>query len=231
MFQLGHISCKNVKGDSLHILFCKGLYGHVIGGILHYCCWREGPGKICKKRPWERLSVLFEQIQVEFSFQEATTRLTNLKISMFTDAQKPWSKWANPDVKGGEAKHLLPALIPVIKRLFDKSRLPEEVNMILAAEGLERLVTLWDSMEIIPTDAEFAKSMALGNAFPDSYNELNVWPLEKDRKSFHKVHKHHTLIHLLKKIKILEPQAAMVLQSRRFCRTLQQIGAFSFHGC
>ena len=33
------------------------------------------------------------------------------------------------------------------------------------------------------------------------------------------------------KIKILEPQAAMVLQSRRFCRTLQQIGAFSFHGC
>eukprot|EP00435_Cladocopium_sp_Y103_P036720 s1262_g9.t1 len=186
LFQLDHISCKNVRGDPLHILFCKGLYSHLIGGILHYCCWREGPGKICKKKPWERLSVLFEQIQVEYSLQEATTRLTNLKLSMFTDAQKPWSKWANLDVKGGEAKHLLPALIPVIKRLFDKSRLPEEMNMILAAESLEKLVNLWDLMGIIPTDAEFAESMALGKAFLDSYHELNVWSLEKDRKSFHK---------------------------------------------
>ena len=31
------------------------------------------------------------------------------------------------------------------------------------------------------------------------------------------------------KFKILEPQAAMVLQRGRFCRTLKQIGAFSFH--
>ena len=107
--------------------------------------------------------MLFEQIQVEFSFQEATTRLTNLKISMFTDAQKPWSKWANPDVKGGEAKHLLPALIPVIKRLFDKSRLPEEVNMILAAEGLERLVT----------------SGILWKSFPQMLNLQNPWPWER----------------------------------------------------
>ena len=92
---------------------------------------------------------------------------------------------------------MLPALTPVIKRPFDKSRLPEEVNMILAAESLEKLVNLQGSMEIIPTDAEFAKSMALGKAFLDSYHELNVWSLEKDRKSFHKVHKHHTFIHLL----------------------------------
>ena len=186
---------------------------------------------MCKKRPWERLSVLFEQIQVEYAFQEATTRPANLKISMFTDAQKPWSKQANLDVKGGEAKHLLPALAPVIKKLFDKSRLPEEVNMILAAESLEKLVNLWDSMEIIPADAEFAKSMALGKACLGSYHELNVWSLEKDRTGLHKVHKHHTFIHLLKNSKFLNPKLQWCLKAADFVGHCSKLGAFSFHGC
>ena len=224
LFQLDHISCKNVKGDHLHILFCKGLYGHLIGSILHYCCWREGPGKVCKKKPWERLSVLFEQIQLEYKSQESTTRLTNLRLSMFTDSQKPWSKWANLDVKGGEAKHLLPALIPVIKRLFANSRLPEEMNMILAAESLEKLVSLWDSMEIIPTDAEFANSMALGKAFLDSYHELNVWSLEKDRKSFHKVHKHHTFLHLLKNSRHMNPKLQWCFKAEDFVGHCAKLG-------
>ena len=34
VFAIPHVSCKNVRGDSLHILFCKGLYGHLIGSIL-----------------------------------------------------------------------------------------------------------------------------------------------------------------------------------------------------
>ena len=177
---------------------------------------------MAKKKPWERLSVLFEQIQVEYSLQGATTRLTNLKLSMFTDAKNPWSKWANLDVKGGEAKHLLPALIPVIKRLFDKSRLPEEMNMILAAESLEKLVHLWDLMGIIP--AEFAESMALGKAFLDSYHELNVWSLEKDRKSFHKVHKHHTFIHLLKNSKFLNPKLQWCFKAEDFVGHCSKLG-------
>ena len=43
LFKLRGTSCM-VRGDPLHILFCKGLYSHLIGSILHYCCYYEGPG-------------------------------------------------------------------------------------------------------------------------------------------------------------------------------------------
>ena len=185
---------------------------------------RKAQAKFAKKKPWERLSVLFEQIQVEYSLQGATTRLTNLKLSMFTDAQKPWSKWASLDCKGGEAKHLLPALLPVIKKLFQRSRLPEEDHMVLAAESLEKLVRLWDSSGIIPTDAQFGESMALGKAFLDSYHALNVWSLEKGRKSFHIVHKFHTFLHLLQNSKFLNPKLQWCFKAEDFVGHISKLG-------
>ena len=48
VFTVPHVSCKNVRGDPLHILVCTGLYGHLIGSILHYICWYEGPGSARK---------------------------------------------------------------------------------------------------------------------------------------------------------------------------------------
>ena len=42
LFMLPHVSSSMVRGDPLHILFCKGLYSHLIGGILHYCCFYRG---------------------------------------------------------------------------------------------------------------------------------------------------------------------------------------------
>ena len=56
---------KNVRGDPLHILICKGLYGHVLGSILHYACYIEGPGKRAIKKPADRLAILFSQIQIQ----------------------------------------------------------------------------------------------------------------------------------------------------------------------
>ena len=55
IFQLPHLSCKNARGDPMHILFCKGLYQQLIGGILHYALLRrtwkghfkEALGKAC----------------------------------------------------------------------------------------------------------------------------------------------------------------------------------------
>ena len=35
VFTILHVTCKNVRGDPLHILFYKALYGHLIGSILH----------------------------------------------------------------------------------------------------------------------------------------------------------------------------------------------------
>ena len=70
----------------------------------------EGPGVGTAKKPWERLAVLFSQIQVHYTQQRCKNRLTNLRLSMITGPNKPWSKHAVLDCKGGEARHLLPAL-------------------------------------------------------------------------------------------------------------------------
>ena len=118
VLQLPHVSAKNIRGDPMHILFCKGVYGHVLGGILHYACWYEGPGKVCKERPWKRLGLIFDSVQSEYKQQGIKNRLTNLKLSMFTDAAKPWAGKASLDCKAAEAKHLLPALVPVLEQLF-----------------------------------------------------------------------------------------------------------------
>ena len=91
IFRLPRVSPCMVRGDPLHILFCKGLYSHLIGCILHYVCYLDGPGKRQPKKPWERLSLLFSELQVEYSNRDVKNRLTNLRISVFTDTAKPWS--------------------------------------------------------------------------------------------------------------------------------------------
>ena len=90
LFKLPDTSSCMVRDDPLHILFCKGLYSHLIGSILHFCCYYEGPGT-------------------------RTANKTNLKLSMITDPGKPWSK--HPILQG-ESRHSLPALTPVPQPAF-----------------------------------------------------------------------------------------------------------------
>lgn len=214
----------HVRGDPLHILFCKGLYGHLIGSILHYCCWKEGPGQRPTKKPTERLAVIFNQIQIEYSKQDCKNRLTNLKISMFSDAGKPWANWANLGIKAGESKHLLPALLPVLRKLFEKSNEPCEEHMLLAATSLEKLVDLWDQSGTFLTQREYEKSLHLGGTFLNSYSYLNNWSLEKDRKSFHIVPKHHSFLHLLWGAKHLNPRIAWCFAGEDFVGQISKLG-------
>ena len=64
----------------MHILFCKGVYSHLIGGILHYACWLEGPGKVCKEKPWKRLGLIFKEIQEEYKSHRSSLYHWNLQI-------------------------------------------------------------------------------------------------------------------------------------------------------
>ncbi len=120
LFGLPGVSCKMVRGDPSHVLFTRGLYGHLMGSCLHYACYFEGPGKVCKVPAPERLAVIFKEVQVAYSQQEASCGMTNLRLSMFCDAKKPWANWANLDTKGREGKQLLPALLPGCNGLLGK---------------------------------------------------------------------------------------------------------------
>ena len=85
------------------------------------------------------------------------SRLTNLKLSMFTNAEKPWLGKATMDCKAGESKHLLPALVPVLEKMFAGTKKEEEKKMLSAAKSLEKLVALWDEAGTFLIPAEFSK--------------------------------------------------------------------------
>ena len=113
---------------------------------MHYLCYYEGPGVRTAKKPSERLAVLFSQVQVHYTQQECKNRLTNLRLSMICDPAKPWSKHPVLDCKGGESRHLLPALTPVLQSVFAGTTERCEVEMLNAATSLEKLVKLWETL-------------------------------------------------------------------------------------
>ena len=65
------------------------------------------------------LLLIFQQIQVQYRLQETPTRLTKLKLSMFTKEDKPWAQSPFPNCKGAEKKRLAPALLEVCKAVLD----------------------------------------------------------------------------------------------------------------
>ena len=156
------------------------------------------PGKVSAIKPSERLGLIFEEVQAQYKEQLLENRLTNLKLSMFiSDPKSPWASRASLDCKAGESKHLLPALVPVLEKMFEGTTKPEELHMLSAASSLEKLVSLWDAADLFLTEEQFAQSLTLGKEFLDSYKWLNSWSLEKGRNSFGIVAKFHTFIHLL----------------------------------
>ena len=111
----------------------------------------------------------------------------------------------------------------MIQRAFEGSTEACQEHMLLAASSLEKLVHLWDQAGIFLTREEYEKSLQLGDAFLQSYAWLNAWSLEKDRKSFHIVPKHHSFIHLLWNSQHLNPKAAWCFQAEDFVGQMSKL--------
>ena len=115
------------------------MYGHLLGSILHYMCWKDGPGMHQTVSPCKRLALIFTRIQEHYKDLGSPTRLTNLKLSMFTKEKSPHATYPFLTAKGAECKHLGPAL----KRVVD------EVSNI--ASPLERsMVHVLDNIVPVP---------------------------------------------------------------------------------
>ena len=188
----------------MHILFCKGLYGHAIGGILHYLCWYEGPGKVCKERPSKRIGVIFDEIQQEYKSQGLEHRLTNLRPSMFTNAEKHRLGKATTDCKAGQSKHLLPALFLSWKICLLGPKKKKRKTCYLQPRAWK---SLWHcGLKQVHSSflLNFLKGMVVGKEFLLPCKWPNAWSWY--RHSFAIVVKHHTFIHLLWNSKFLNPK-------------------------
>ena len=78
--------------------------------------------------------------------------------------------------------------------------------MVAALEAFCSLGTLYDEAGIFLTKEEFLEAMNFAERFMVSYDELNKWANEANRKLFHIVHKFHTMQHLVKDSFYLNPR-------------------------
>ncbi len=137
VFRLPGVSRHNVSHDALHVLYTKGTLAHSCGSILHELCW-QGPGRQSVK-PADRLEVIFKRTQQLYGELGVPhgKRLNMLKLSMFTDVDKPHQQHPFLKTKGGEMKHFVPVLTCVAK---ETSRTPmDKVKVdMLASIGAAR---------------------------------------------------------------------------------------------
>jgi hypothetical protein len=215
IFSIPGVSTRIVRGDGLHIMFTKGLYAHLLGSVLHYLCWKEGPGTTQTVQPWKRLALIFEQVQISYRARDAPTRLTNLKLSMFTDKARPHAKHPFLNAKGSECKHLGSALLDVCKALLDVNDVVDQ-HIVKSLDMVCSLVDLLDNADMFLTRLEYIEALKKAEAFLDSYDFLNKWALEKGRLLFHIVIKFHTFWHLIKNAEHLNPRFHWCFKSEDF---------------
>ena len=235
LFSLPGCSSHMVRGDALHILFCKGVYSHFLGSILHYLCWYpdlakgsalakgkkrslekgKEPADTCKS-PAERLALIFGLIQAKYKALGSGTRLTNLKLSMFTDKQKPHQSPPFLDCKGAEAKHLLPALLLVCQDGLLHDKIPCEREMLRALKAMDDLVQLWDISDMFLAHNDFVKSLTFASEFLQAYEALAKWAEDMGKHHFHIVMKHHMFMHLARGAKHLNPRSHWCFKSEDF---------------
>ena len=161
--------------------------------MLHYLVYHDVPGRQ-KKPPQERLSLVRTALQRAYEETQPTTRVTNLKLSMFVDPKQPHAAPPALSVKGSESKHLLPSCLQVCKSLL-KRDIWHESCMLDALQGMQQLVEVYNKVHVIPTAAEDKDAMTFAPEFLDTYSFLREWALEEGKLLFHVVHKFHTFQH------------------------------------
>lgn len=208
------VSTKFCRGDALHIMFVGGIHAHLLGSVCHYLCYFDGHGRQ-KKSAQERLEVLWGNLQDAYRTLESKTRLTNLRLNMFTDPKHPHSAYPTLSIKGSESKHLLPALLLVCQSMLDPCIFHERC-MLDCMEHLQKVVGIFDEQDIVLTIEKWTEAFTLAKGFLDTYSLLNHWGEEEERLLFHKVYKFHSFQHLVENSRYLNPKGTWCFSNEDF---------------
>ena len=222
-------SSRLVRGDALHILFTKGLYGHLLGSILHYLCWYD-EGAHQATKPADRLGIIFKEVQAVYTDKEVTCRLTNLMLSMFTDPKKPWANWANLSCKGGEGKHLAPCLLEVLKKHlgFQQARAQPHAQVLRACMpgggnlGLCRNISHKSRVQEV---------LAIGTRCHERIPVAECMVGRLWKEFLPHSHQAPYIPTSCKRCLVFKSQSLLVLQGRRLCGSHKYCDPQCVHGC
>ena len=201
LFTIPGVATKTVAHDALHILFCKGVLSHLLGSVLHTMCWPSAGRQAMS--PTSRLATIFRRVVTLYGENRATTRLSNLKLKMFTDPDKPWKEWPFLKIKGSEAKHLLPCLATISMEVSTGSE--HDVRRTSCLQAMTGLVKCMDTAGQYPTAVEAGQASAFLDQFYEHYDWLQTWAGREERWCYHATIKFHMLNHLVFNLRYLNP--------------------------
>ena len=178
LFSLDGITPLHVRGDSLHILFSRGVANHLSGSLIHYVIYFDWPRRQ-KISANNRLQTLFARIKELYSEASVSARLTHLRLSMICDATNPFKGYPCLEAKAAETKHFLPCLESVLNEILDPAEDPIHITMKEAIHALNQAVRHYDNMDAFLTATEYATGQNFVKRFFDAYQDLNSWALAK----------------------------------------------------
>ena len=227
LFQLPGVTSKNVGHDALRVIFTKGILAYFLGSVLLMLCYKEGRGRQAEP-PEGRLAEIFRLVQVHYTQHRATTRLTNLKLSMFLDPKKPHADYPFFGVKAGECKHFLPAIYWVMQQSDDGSELHKHI--LAAMKAVLLIVLVIDQSSWVLTPKEHRTVMAEAAALFDPYQSLHEWAEETGRWLFNIVPKFHTFAHLCLNSQWLSPRVFWCFRSEDYVGKISKLAKSSSFG-
>ena len=226
LFKMQGVTPLHVRGDSLHILFSRGVASHLAGSLLHYICYFDWPRR--QKVPAaSRLETLFARIKEIYTESAVPARLSNLRLTMICDPTKPFKGYPCLEAKASETKWFLPCLEMVLKEVLDLEEDPIHHTMMEAIKAFNGAVQHFDAVGAFLTDHEYAVGQAMVKTFFDSYADLNSWALTKGRKLFHITHKFHSALHLFRNTRFLNYRAHHNYKAEDFVGQISALG----HSC
>ena len=204
IFKVPGVGTEMIRHDALHVIYAKGVGSHLLGSLLHSLCYYDDRGRQTVAAS-DRLATIFEEVQKVYAEVEAPTRLTNLRLSMFTDPKSPHKKYPSLHCKASELKHFAPALLVVLRAMLDES-MEHHMNMLECLQALCKLGQVFDEAGIFLTKEEFRQAMSLGKRFFEAYDALAKWAKGCNRKLFNIVHKFHTMQHMIRDSQFMNPR-------------------------
>ena len=201
-FTLQGVTQLTVGHDGLHVLFCKGVLSYLMGGCLHTMLWPTRGRQIVS--PQKRLDIIFNRAQELYKELKSPTRLTNLKIEMFSNADKPWNEVPFLKIKGAECKHFLPVLARISREISTGSE--HDIHRTQALQLINEFCELLDRKGMFLTATESAQAIQFIEDFFEQILWLHSWAQTEERLAYHYTIKFHMLHHLALACRYLNPR-------------------------
>ena len=226
LFTVPWVSTALVRGDSLHILFVRGVANHLAGSLIFYLCFYDWPQRQ-KVAPAQRLATIFGKIKQIYTESQVPVRITNMRLSMLCDINKPHKGYPVLDCKASECKHVLPCLESLLREVLDPDARPVHSKMIGCIQALNQIIQHFDQVDVFLTPKQYKTSRDLAKRFFGLYQDLHSWALTKGQKLFHITSKFHACGHLFKNTKWMNYRIHQNFRAEHFVGQMSQLA----HSC